>query len=78
MRNSSFENEPFSIVKSTNDNCVPKRVHSAAAVVHDTSKPGVDGFGTVAVAISKEFFINPKQTAQGEKKLIFLVAKQLN
>lgn len=75
MRNSSFENEPFSIVKSTNDNGVPKRVHSAAAVVHDTSKPGVHGFGTVAVAISKEFLINPKQAAQGGKKAYFLGSK---
>lgn len=53
---------PLSIVKSTNDHCVPQGVHLAAAVVHDPREPGVDGFGGVAVSISKKLFINPKQT----------------
>lgn len=53
---------PLSVVKSTNDHCVPQRVHLAAAVVHDSCEPRVNCFGSVTVSISKKLLINPKQT----------------
>ena len=58
---------PLPIVETSNDNRVPQRIHLAAAVVHHSGQPGVDGLWTVAVTITKQLLINPDR-----KTTIFL------
>lgn len=54
----SVERSPFPVVETSDDHGVPQRIHLAAAVVHHSGQPGVDGLRTVAVAVSEQLLID--------------------
>lgn len=56
------ELSPLSVVETSDHNCVPQRIHPAAAVVHHSGQPGVDRLWTVAVTITQQLLVNPKKT----------------
>lgn len=62
---------PLPAVEASDHHGVPQRVHLAAAVVHDSGQPGVDGLGTVAVTVTQQLLVdaegdrNQRQSSSG-------------